>query len=86
MIIQERYHAAAVGVNSTYKAGSGAATGIAGFLAVTAGTLTATRADGTIVVNALPVSAGVYYPIPFLMGHEFTVTLAGGASGTIGVS
>lgn len=63
---------------------------IGGFLCITAGTITVIRNndDGTTttIVAALPVSAGVYYPIPFYLGKNGgSVTLAGGASGVVGI-
>lgn len=84
--MQERYHAVPLAVNATYLFPSGTPTGLSGFLCVTSGTFTATRLSGTILINAFPVTAGVYYPMPFLLGQNGTVTLAGGASGTLGVS
>lgn len=56
-----------------------------GFLCVTGGTLTVTDSAGTVEVNALPVTAGIYYPIPIRFGGAGggVVTLAGGASGTV---
>jgi hypothetical protein len=84
--IQERYHAYPIAVNGTYAFPSGTPTNLAGFLCITSGTLTATRATGAILINAFPVTAGVYYPMPFHIGAGASVTLAGGASGTLGVS
>jgi hypothetical protein len=82
-IVTERFNPLAVGVNSTSNI-TGAAVG--GFLAYTNGTVTITKSDGTVVVNALPVTAGVFHPIPFYIGHNGgTVTTAGGASGVLGV-
>ncbi len=58
---------------------------IGGFLAVTSGTLTITEQQGAVLVNALPVTAGFYVPIPMLFREAGggTVQLAGGASGTL---
>lgn len=81
MIVQERYQPAIVGVNSTYVING---QNLGGFLAVTAGTITVTTANGTAVLSAFPVSAGVYYPLPFFMGQTgSTLVTAGGASGTV---
>lgn len=80
--IQERYAAHPVAANGSYKCGSG----IAGFLCTVAGTITVTDADGTVLVNALPVTAnGLFIRIPLLFRGVAggTVTLAGGAAGTI---
>lgn len=63
---------------------------VGGFLAKTSGTISITNGDGVTVVDAMAVTAGVYTPIPFrLRGNGVTtvapvVTLAGGASGTLG--
>jgi hypothetical protein len=80
---KERYAPLVLGVNAT-----GSLTGdmIGGFLAITAGTVTVVRADGSSVIAAFPVAAGAYYPMPFYIGaNGGTVTLAGGASGVLGV-
>lgn len=81
-VVSERYNPEVVGVNATITL---TADSIGGFLCVTSGTVTVVDARGTTVVNALPVTAGGYYPIPFyLEGAGGTVTTAGGASGTVG--
>jgi hypothetical protein len=63
---------------------------LGGFLAKTAGTITVVAKDPSglsdvTYVDAIPVTAGVYTPIPvvFPSNEGFTVTLAGGASGTL---
>lgn len=66
---------------------------IMGFLAVISGTLTVVVKDGSsgsvqsvTVVDAVPVTAGVYTPIPFswpAVPQGIIVTLAGGAKGTL---
>lgn len=82
--VQEQYKPVVVGVSTSVTVTTAA---LAGFLAITAGTLTVVNASGTTVINAFPVTAGVYYPLPFVMnGNGATVTTAGGASGTLGVS
>ena len=83
--IQERYKPVVLAANGTYNIPYGVQS-MGGFLCITAGTLTVTNNAGTVIVNALPVSAGVYYPIPFYLenGQSGTVVAAGGASGTIG--
>lgn len=66
--------------------------GVSGFLATTAGTITVSYQDGSngtsIVtvtpVQAVPVAAGGYTPIPLEFSQNGgTITLAGGASGTL---
>jgi hypothetical protein len=66
-------------------AGSSAKIGghhIAGFLCTVSGTMTITDADGTVTVNALPVTAGVYVKIPLnfntSMGGTVALTTAAG--------
>src|SRR3546814_17329557 len=80
--ITERYKPVVLGVNATYNFPQGAQN-IGGFLCVTAGTITVVNQAGTTIVNALPVSAGVYYPMPFYLssGSSGSVTLSGGSSG-----
>jgi len=82
MVIQERYHPQAMAANTSLVL-TGA--GIGGFVAVTAGTLTVTDPNGTVLVNAFPVAAGSVYGIPILTGVHggAIVSLAGGASGTL---
>lgn len=81
MVFKERYTATPVAANATVDI-TGSQTG--GFLAITAGTITLTDANGVVEVNAFPVAAGQYVPLPILlntMGGTFTA--AGGASGTL---
>jgi len=86
MIIQEQYHGVPIAADGTYES-SGIGTG--GFICVTAGTLSITRRNltqpltGVAVLTAFPVSAGTVYGLPILMNAGYTVTLAGGASGTL---
>jgi hypothetical protein len=83
--IQERYTPVSLGVAATYVFPSGSPSGMGGFLCITAGTITVTRADGVVVVNAFPMTAGTYVPMPFFLGSGATVTLGAGASGTLAV-
>ena len=79
--IQERYQPVAIGVNGTAKVG----VNVAGFLAVTSGTLTLTVA-GVALISAVPVTAGTYLPLPFVTGDpNASITLGGGASGVAAV-
>lgn len=82
--VRERYRPQPMAANTSYEIKGGQ---VGGFLAKTAGTLTITDADGTILVNAQPVAAGAYVPLPFLFstGAGGTVALAGGASGTLAI-
>lgn len=62
---------------------------LGGFLCKTTGTITVSYIDAagsTIkMVDAVPVTAGVYTPIPILSPNKvgYTVVLASGASGTL---
>jgi hypothetical protein len=63
---------------------SSASCTLAGFTCVISGSLTLRdRAAGSVFVDALPVSAGVYHPLPYSMPNGAYVTLTGGAKGTI---
>jgi hypothetical protein len=83
---RHRYSPRPIAVNGNYIVPG---THIGGFLCTVAGTLTITAfaADGTTVttyVNALPVAAGTYTPIPMeVTVPGITVQLAGGAAGTL---
>lgn len=85
MVITERYQPIAMAANATQTLyGSG----LGGFLPVTAGTLTVLDSKGNTIVNAIPVSAGVFLKLPIFTGqggatNGGSVTLAGGASGTL---
>jgi len=89
MDIQERYSPYPVAANATVQVSANA---VGGFLCTTAGTYTLTRnASGgnpaLTLLTAQPVSAGVYYPLPFYLGTQGgTFVAAGGASGLLGVA
>lgn len=86
MHVQEFYVPLAVAANTTTPLAS---LQLGGFLCVTSGTITVVaNASGgqpaRTIINAFPVSAGIYYPLPFYLGTEGGVfTTAGGASGTV---
>lgn len=81
MATKEHYSAKPMAANTTLVVG----THIEGFLVAIAGTLTVTDADGTVLVNALPVALGPFIRIPLLFntGAGGKVTLGGGAAGTL---
>ena len=58
---------------------------LGGFIPTTGGTITVTDYAGVVRVSAVPVTAGLYVPLPIQLNHTTggTVTLAGGASGTL---
>lgn len=85
--VREQFRAQPLGVNAAVKIGG---SGLGGFLAVTSGTLTISSiVDGVAVtmVAAVPVTAGIFTPLPFLFQNSegATITLGGGASGTLAV-
>lgn len=80
--VKEHYAAHPMGANAARICGAT----LAGFLCTVAGTLTVTDADGTVLVNALPITAnGLFIRIPLLTNTSAgcTVTLGGGAAGTL---
>lgn len=80
-VVQERYSALPMAANTSVTL---TGLSIAGFACKTTGTITIVDAKGTTIVDAFPVTAGVYHPFPFyLQGTGGTVTLAGGAVGTL---
>lgn len=88
MKYQERYQPILIGVNGTAIISGDS---IGGFLCKTAGTITVTEVNeingaAVTIIDTHPVTAGVYYPLPFFLGSNGgTFTAAGGASGTLGV-
>lgn len=60
---------------------------LGGFLATVAGTITVTDPDGTVIVNACPLVAGAFTPLPFIFtsANGAVVQLGGGAAGTLGI-
>lgn len=88
MSFQERYVPVVVAANTAVPINN---ISIGGFLCTVSGTITvATLASdtkaATTLLSAFPVSAGVYYPLPFYIGpNGGTFTTASGAAGLLGV-
>lgn len=64
---------------------------IGGFLCTTSGTVSLNLGidgSGTLIVDAVPVTAGVFLPMPFTIppGVGMYATLAGGAEGTFAIN
>jgi hypothetical protein len=79
--VQEQYTALPIGVNTAVNLPNDT---IAGFIAKTSGTITIVDGNGTTIVDAFPVTAGVDHPFPFFLQKKGgTVTTAGGAGGTL---
>jgi hypothetical protein len=85
--VRERFNPVPMAANSSYIVRG---PHIGGFLAKTAGNITVSgfSADGSTAVtfvDAVPLTAGFYTPIPLISPspRSLTVTLAGGASGTL---
>lgn len=80
-MVAEHYNAKPMAANAAANCG----VSIAAFLPTVSGTLTVTDADGTVLVNAVPVTAGVYLKLPLLFRSTSggVVQLAGGAAGTL---
>ncbi len=79
---REHYNPKPMAANAKQDVGNN----ISGFLCTAAGTLTVTDADGTVLVNALPVAAGgnfIRIPLSFRTSMGGFVQLAGGAAGTL---
>ena len=89
-IVREGFRPIAIGTNGSVVLGGGH---IGAFLAKTSGTITITITVGTYsgptvttIVDAVPVTAGIFTPIPAYfepVQNGCTVTLAGGAAGTL---
>lgn len=84
--VRERFNPVLMGANSSYRIDG---PHMGGFLAKTSGTITVAGRDalGTSAatfVDAIPVTAGIYTPIPLIFpAPGAQVTLGGGASGTL---
>lgn len=84
---KERYAPVLIAANASFTL---ATNSVGGFLCKTAGTISVTRTNqltgaSELIIDAHPVSAGLYYPLPFFLGSAGGVfTAAGGASGTLG--
>jgi len=89
MNTQERFSPYPVAANTTINL---SASGLGGFLCKVSGTISCVRnASGgnpqLTIIDAHPVTAGTYYPLPFYLGtNGGTFTTAGGAVGVLGVS
>lgn len=86
MQVRERFSPKPLGVNVTREIPG---LYLGGFLAKTSGTISVIAKDtlgtGTVtVVDAVPVTAGFYTPLPTVLeAAGYSVVLAGGASGTL---
>lgn len=83
--VSERYVPHLMAANSTFNIPQGK-DAIGGFLCTATGVLDAYLDDGvTKFINALAVTAGIYYPIPAYVGPagQAKVVLSSSAAGTI---
>lgn len=78
---KEHYAAKPMGADSTLRVGIA----IAGFLPTTAGSITITDADGTVLVATMTMTVGQFIRIPlfFRTSAGGDVTLSGGGAGTL---
>lgn len=81
--VAETFTAKALAANGAYVVPPLGAIG--GFFCTTAGTLSIADSASTTMVASFAVSSGQWYPLPFACPIGATVTLAGGAAGTLGV-
>jgi hypothetical protein len=84
MIAQEIYSPRPMAASGQVFSGQG---GLAGFFASTAGTVQVRdgNATGTIIVASFPVTAGIFYSMPFGISTGLYIELGGGATGTAAV-
>jgi hypothetical protein len=84
MNVRERFRPQPIAANGNFTVRG---PNLGGFLATVSGTLTLTDADGTVLVNAVPVTAGVFTLLPFnfVSAQGAVVQLAGGAAGTLAI-
>ncbi len=81
-VVREQFRAVNMAANASYTVGGPR---MGGFIGKTAGAITVTDANGTVLVSAVPIIAGVTIPIPIMFetGAGGAITLSGGASGTL---
>ena len=85
-IYRECYTPHPIAANGTHRTD---ATQLAAFICTVAGTITVTDASGQVLLNAHPVAAGQYLPLPFTLKSRSasvapsTVVLAGSAAGLL---
>lgn len=82
MKLYAAYRPVAISANGSYTIRGNR---MAGFVPTASGTMTVTDADGTVHLNACPVTAGtpLTFPIFFNTGMGGTVSLASTAAGTL---
>lgn len=85
MRVLEYYNMHPMAANASYILTNGR---IHGFLPTVTGTLTLTDGNGNVLINAVPVTAGIFLWIPGMWNiqdvkRDATLTLAGGAAGTL---
>lgn len=89
-LVRESFRPVPIGVNGSVTLGGGH---LGAFLAKTSGTITITITVGgytgpsvVTILDAVPVTAGIFTPIPAVfeaVQNGCTVTLGGGAAGTL---
>lgn len=84
MNIVEKYSPMALAADSTTVVTG--ASSLHNFITTVSGTLSLIRADGAGILNAFPVTAGQVYFFDLRLDGGFTIILAGGARGTIGIA
>ena len=82
MLVKELFTPLLMAADSSIDFGEGQEAEIGGFLAKVSDTITVTIGGGT-VVDEVPVTAGIYTPIPISRAKSVVVTLAGSAEGTL---
>lgn len=85
MNYKERYTPYLIGVNGAQRI---TGPNVGGFICKTSGNVSLTNANGDTLVDAIPVTAGQYLPLPILIDPNGSqpgglFTCAGGASGTL---
>lgn len=79
-MVKETFQPRVVGVNTTVTIPTST---LGGFLAKTSGFVTVRNGRGAVLINAVPVTLGVFTPMPFAVGVDATFQTTGGASGTL---
>lgn len=87
-IVQESYSPIIFAANESKEVIPSGGGTLGGFFCTINGSLTlrTLSATGTVIINAVAVTAGNYYPLPFAFSTAMWIVLAGGAAGIVGVN
>lgn len=87
MVVQESFGFLVMAANAAAPLFGSTGGNTGGFCCTASGSLKLTKTSGgATVVDTIPVTAGVFLPLPFVFSEGITATLTGGAAGTFAVN